>query len=81
MTTPLLIYAVPVRAGADITLWDELSLFPIDTARLLFYQPSITTVATGRVLAICNHKGLFLCTIRERHPPDNITINVGVFGY
>lgn len=81
MTIPLLIYTVSLRAGADITLWDEPFLFPIGTVRLLGYQPSITTVATWRALAICNHKGLFLCTIRKRHPPYNITINVGVYGY
>jgi hypothetical protein len=40
MTTSLLIYTVPVRPGTDIILWDELFLFPIDTARLPCYQPS-----------------------------------------
>jgi len=79
MTTLLLVYTVPVRAGTDIILWDELLLFPIDTARLLCYQPSTTTVATWRVLAICNHQGFFPRTIRKQHSPD-ITINVGVFG-
>jgi len=56
MTTPLLLHTVSARAGIDIILWDELLLFPVDTARLLCYQPTITSVSTWRVLAICNHQ-------------------------